>query len=77
VGWRDDIEIQTRVFAAAACLKLGDQEKANQWWHEALSLDRAKAIEASRQVTGAGLALLSSQPLPGREGRGLVPPCGE
>ena len=77
VGWRDDIEIQTRVFAAAACLNLGDQEKANQWWHEALSLDRAKAIEASRQVTGAGLAVLSSQPLPGREGRGLVPPCGE
>jgi tetratricopeptide (TPR) repeat protein len=57
VGWRDDTEVQTRVFASAACLKLGDVENAKRWWREAIAVDRGKAIEASRELAEAGLAV--------------------
>jgi hypothetical protein len=54
VGWRDDIEVQTRVFAAAACMELGDRPAAKRWWQEALGVNRAKAMEHRGEVTRVG-----------------------
>lgn len=69
VGWRDDIEVQTRVFASAACLEMGDHEAAQRWWDDAMSVNAAEAIEARRQVARTGCALPSNA-TPSRAQRG-------
>jgi tetratricopeptide (TPR) repeat protein len=45
VGWRDEIEVQSRVFAAAACLGSGDADAAMRWWEEAKTIDRIVAMQ--------------------------------
>ncbi len=50
VGWRDEIEVQTRVLAPARAWRWATRNRAKAWRDEAVAVNAPKAIEASRQV---------------------------